>query len=105
MAAKHDNKEDFESDVDVESIVDEPKMKKVYLINDDYSTMEFVVDVLMEIFEKSHEEAIALMLKIHKENRGLCGIYPYDIAETKANKVSVKARENGFPLQVVLEDE
>ncbi len=84
---------------------EEPPMYKVLLHNDDYTTMEFVVDVLMQIFTKTSEEAFEIMLKVHREGIGLCGIYTYEIAETKVNIVQSVARENSFPLQCTMEKE
>ena len=82
----------------------EPKRFKVILLNDDYSTMDFVVEILMSIFHKGLEEALSIMLAVHKSGRGVCGIYPYDIAETKSALVRKRAKESGFPLQVSLEE-
>jgi ATP-dependent Clp protease adaptor protein ClpS len=82
-----------------------PKKYKVYLLNDDYTSMDFVVDILMSIFHKSYAEAEAIMLEVHKKERGLCGIYPHEIAETKVIQVSRRARENGFPLKATMEEE
>jgi ATP-dependent Clp protease adaptor protein ClpS len=75
------------------------------LLNDDYTSMDFVVDILMKIFRKSFHEAHIIMLEVHEKGRGLCGIYPYEIAETKVFQVGVEARENGFPLKAILEEE
>ena len=83
----------------------EPKKYKVYLLNDDYTTMDFVVDVLCDIFHKSYEEAVNIMLTIHKQGKGLCGIYTYEIAETKVEQVHRLARANQFPLKAVMEEE
>ncbi|MGQ9744467.1 MAG: ATP-dependent Clp protease adapter ClpS [Dissulfurimicrobium sp.] len=77
---------------------DEPRMFKVLLYNDDYTTMEFVVRVLMEIFYKTQEEATNIMLRVHNEGVGVCGIYPKEIAETKVEMVHTMAAINGFPL-------
>jgi ATP-dependent Clp protease adaptor protein ClpS len=85
--------------------VGHPKQYKVFLLNDDYTSMDFVVDILMNIFRKSFHEAHTIMLEVHEKGRGLCGIYPYEIAETKVNQVGSAARENGFPLKAILEEE
>jgi len=82
-----------------------PKKYKVLLLNDDYTSMEFVVDVLMSIFHKSFTEAEAIMLEIHKKGKGICGIYTHEIAETKVMQVHKKARDNGFPLRAQMEEE
>jgi ATP-dependent Clp protease adaptor protein ClpS len=85
--------------------VTEPPMYKVMLLNDDYTTMEFVVEVLVYVFQKSSEEAMQIMLNVHRSGVGVCGIYPYEIAETKVETVEALARENGFPLKCIMERE
>ncbi len=82
-----------------------PNKYKVYLLNDNYSSMDFVIDVLMTIFHKNYEEAEAIMLEVHKKERGICGIYTHEIAETKVTEVHKKAHESGFPLKAVMEEE
>jgi len=82
-----------------------PKKYKVYLLNDDYTSMEFVIDILMSIFHKSYEEAEAIMLEVHKHERGLCGVYAHEIAETKVMQVIRRAKDNGFPLKATMEEE
>ncbi|MGE4418196.1 MAG: ATP-dependent Clp protease adapter ClpS [Sulfurimonas sp.] len=82
-----------------------PKKYKVLLLNDDYTVMDFVVDILMSIFHKNLQEAEAIMLEIHKKDRGLCGVYTHEIAETKVMQVHKKARESGFPLRAEMEEE
>jgi ATP-dependent Clp protease adaptor protein ClpS len=91
------------SKTDIE--VDEPPMYKVLLLNDDYTTMDFVVEVLVYVFQKPPEEATLIMLNVHRKGVGVCGIYPYEIAETKVNLVENLARENGFPLKCIMERE
>ena len=83
--------------------VEEPPMYKVMLLNDDYTTMEFVVEVLVYVFKKSPEEATRIMLNVHRIGIGVCGVYPYEVAETKVNTVENLARENGFPLKCIME--
>ena len=85
--------------------VTEPPMYKVLLLNDDYTTMEFVVEVLVFVFNKSTEDAVNIMLNIHRRGIGLCGIYTYEVAESKVEKVHAIARENSFPLRCTLEKE
>ena len=85
--------------------VKEPPLYKVMLINDDYTTMEFVVEVLMYVFHKSPEEATRIMLNVHRNGVGVCGVYPYEVAETKVDAVEVLAREKGFPLKCIMERE
>lgn len=82
-----------------------PKKYKVYLLNDDYTTMEFVIDILMSIFHKTYDQAQDIMLEVHKKERGLCGVYTYEIAETKVMQVITKAKDNGFPLKATMEEE
>jgi ATP-dependent Clp protease adaptor protein ClpS len=82
-----------------------PKKYKVHLLNDDYTSMDFVIDILISIFHKSYEEAQKIMLDIHNKERGLCGIYTHEIAETKVMQVTTKAKENGFPLKATMEEE
>lgn len=83
----------------------EPPMYKVLIHNDDYTTKEFVVQILMAVFNKSMGEASQIMWKAHKTGVGLCGIYPFEVAETKVNTVTTTARENGFPLKTTMEEE
>lgn len=80
-----------------------PPMYKVLLLNDDYTPMEFVVECLERFFNKSREQATQIMLKVHTEGVGVCGIYPQDIAETKMNQVLEFAREHQHPLQCTIE--
>jgi ATP-dependent Clp protease adaptor protein ClpS len=80
-----------------------PPMFKVLLLNDDYTPMEFVVETIERFFNKSREQATQIMLKVHTEGVGVCGIYPQDIAETKMNQVVGHARESEHPLQCVVE--
>ena len=82
-----------------------PKKYKVFILNDDYTSMEFVIDVLMSFFHKSYEEAESIMLEVHKKERGLCGVYSHEIAETKVMQVAKKAKDNGFPLKATMEEE
>lgn len=85
--------------------LEEPKKYKVILLNDDYSTMDFVIDVLMNIFKKSLEEATKIMLNVHNSGRGVCGLYTHEIASTKCAQVKQRAREKGFPLKAIMEAE
>jgi ATP-dependent Clp protease adaptor protein ClpS len=81
-----------------------PSMFKVILLNDDYTPMEFVVVVLQRFFAKDREQATQIMFKVHKEGRGLCGVYPKDIAATKVEQVLAFANEHQHPLQCVMEE-
>ncbi|MBM3351072.1 MAG: ATP-dependent Clp protease adapter ClpS [Betaproteobacteria bacterium] len=80
-----------------------PPMYKVLLLNDDFTPMEFVVDVLERLFNKNREQATQIMLKVHTEGAGVCGIYPQDIAETKMHQVVSYARKAQHPLQCIIE--
>ena len=82
-----------------------PSLYKVILLNDDYTPMEFVVEILESFFNKSHEEALQIMLHVHQKGVGICGVFPYEIAETKATQVMDMARRHQHPLQCTLEKE
>ena len=81
-----------------------PPIFKVLLLNDDYTTMEFVVHVLQKFFQKSFEEATQIMLHIHHQGQGVCGFYPHEVAETKVAQVNDYSRKNEYPLQCTLEE-
>lgn len=85
--------------------VKRPPRYKVILHNDDYTTMEFVIYVLEQIFGKTKEESYAIMLLVHNEGRGVCGIYTYEVAETKMKRVSLEAKKDGHPLLCTIEPE
>ncbi|MBU1334985.1 MAG: ATP-dependent Clp protease adapter ClpS [Alphaproteobacteria bacterium] len=80
-----------------------PNLYRVLLLNDDYTPMEFVVLVLQDVFNKSREEAMQIMLHVHQKGVGECGVYPYEVAETKVTRVMDTARKNQHPLQCVME--
>jgi len=82
-----------------------PKLYKVIMHNDDYTTMEFVVEILINIFNKTASEATKVMLDVHKKGAGVAGIYPYDIAVTKVTQAHNEAKENEFPLKLSLKEE
>jgi len=84
--------------------VEEPKLYRVLLHNDNYTTMDFVVMVLEKVFHKSPAEATRIMLNVHQKGIGVCGIYPRDIAETKVVTVQVLAENNNFPLLCTMEE-
>ena len=92
-------------EVSTERKIQEPDMYKVLLHNDDYTTMDFVVEVLMVVFSKDFQEATRIMLDVHRQGVGLCGVYIYEVAETKVDTVHALARENGFPLKCTMEKE
>jgi ATP-dependent Clp protease adaptor protein ClpS len=81
----------------------EPDQYLVILLNDDFTAMDFVVEVLMEIFSKSYEDANLIMLDVHKKGKGIVGLYPWDIAVTKAEQVHAAARANEYPLRCIVE--
>ena len=83
--------------------ITEPPMYKVLLHNDDYTTMEFVVELLMSVFHKTFEDATRIMLNVHKTGQGVCGVYTYEIAETKVETTHELAMERGFPLKSSIE--
>lgn len=82
-----------------------PPMYRVVLLNDDYSTMDFVVNVLQVIFRKTLEEANKIMLDVHNNGRGVCGVYPKDIAELKVAQVHHEASRREYPLRAVIEED
>jgi ATP-dependent Clp protease adaptor protein ClpS len=84
---------------------DEPRLFKVVLLNDDYTTMEFVVSVLEGVFQKSPAEAYKIMLNVHINGRGIAGVYPWEVAETKVDTVASLAKGAGYPLKAVTEEE
>ena len=82
-----------------------PELYKVLLLNDDYTTMDFVVEILEDVFNKQPAEAYRIMMAVHTQGRGLCGVYPHEVAETKVATVIERARDNGFPLLAAMEPE
>lgn len=92
-----------ESDVSIE--LKEPAKYKVVLHNDDYTSMDFVVDILMRIFYKNYEEAQRIMLQVHENGKAVCGIYSFEIAQTKAQQVKQLAKQSGFPLLATIEED
>ena len=98
MATKQDTEQLLERQT-----VKPPPLYQVALLNDDYTPMEFVVETIERFFNKSREQATQIMLKVHTEGVGICGVYPQDIAETKMNQVMSHAREAQHPLQCIIE--
>ncbi len=82
-----------------------PSLYKVLLLNDDYTPMEFVVHVLESYFSKSREDAYRIMLHVHQKGVGVCGVYTFEVAETKVTQVMDYAKQNGHPLQCTMEKE
>ena len=94
---------EVEAGVVVENELKEPSMYRVLLHNDDYTTMDFVVMVLEEVFHKTAQEAEAIMLAVHEKGCGVCGVYPKEIAEFRVALVAHRALEAGFPLRCSME--
>lgn len=83
--------------------IESPKMVRVVLLNDNYTTQDFVIEILQSIFDKSFSEAQQIMLEVHHNGKGVCGIYPYDIGETKAQETMQAAKKASHPLKVFTE--
>jgi len=94
----------IDEELESELALAEPVQYKVLLHNDDYSTMDFVVDILVNVFHKSITQAEEIMIGIHKSGKAVCGIYTYEIAETKVYQVKELAKSNGFPLLATMEE-
>ncbi|EFW37136.1 ATP-dependent Clp protease adaptor protein ClpS [Treponema phagedenis F0421] len=95
----------IESTVLIKEKIKEPGFYRVLLLNDDITTMDFVISILIEVFHKNYKEAEIIMLTIHTQGSGLVGTYTYDIAATRCKKVEMLAQENGFPLKCIMEKE
>jgi len=106
MSQNTNNQNQMGSDygLEFEQEIQEPKLYKVILHNDHYTTMEFVIEVLIKIFHKPAAEATKIMLDVHKKGRGICGVYPFDIAATKVAQVAHAAKQNNFPLKCTYEE-
>ena len=100
MATKHENASLLEVE---RSKSKPPKLYKVVLFNDDYTTMDFVIEVLQTFFAMNRERATQVMLKVHQEGSAICGVYPKDIAETKVAQVTAFAKQREHPLRCELE--
>ena len=105
-----ESNDDFKNKFSSIVLEEKPKLKKpplykVIMLNDDYTPMEFVIEMLQTYFSKSQEQATEIMLHIHQKGIGICGLYTYEIAESKATQVLDKARKNQHPLQIKLEKE
>lgn len=86
-------------------LIEEPRQYKVIFHNDDFTTMEFVTDVLRRVFNKPADESVTLMMRVHQEGQAVVGIYSYDVAMTKASQATAMARNEGFPLKITCEPE
>ena len=95
----------IEYDLNVELEIAEPKKYKVLLLNDDFSTMEFVIDILMKIFRKSQNESADIMLNVHNNGKAVCGTFSHEIAGTKIAQVTHNAKKAGYPLKAIMEEE
>jgi ATP-dependent Clp protease adaptor protein ClpS len=95
----------FEEELDVALELQEPQLFKVLLHNDDYTSMDFVVEVLMDIFHKTHQQAEQIMLQIHEKGKAICGVYTYEIAQMKVEQVRQLAKQNEFPLLATMEED
>jgi len=93
-----------EADTGVDQELREPKMYRVILHNDDYTTMDFVIEVLIAVFHKPAAEATRIMLDVHKKGKGICGVYTYDVAATRMARVHHLAQKREFPLKCSLEE-
>lgn len=84
--------------------IKEPRQYNVIMLNDDFTTMEFVVDILMDIFHKDEMTAQEIMMQVHKNGKAVVGKYPYDIAITKVGEALARAKEEGFPFRMITEE-
>ena len=96
---------DIQLDEKIKVKVSEPKNWKVILLNDDSTPMEFVISILVEIFKHTVESSRNIMLQVHETGSGIAGVYSFEIAEAKAVEATHQAKENGYPLQIKLEEE
>lgn len=95
----------YEEELDLALELEEPQMFKVLLHNDDYTSMDFVIEILTDIFHKTHAQAEQIMLQIHQKGKAICGVYSLEIAQTKAQQVKQKAKQNEFPLLATIEED
>ena len=96
---EHNHEGELEGDLGLQDRLFEPKMYRVIMHNDHYTTMDFVIETLMQVFRKEEAEAFRLMMEIHQQGSALCGVFTLDIALTKIADVHSRAREKGFPLK------
>ena len=95
----------FEEELDLALELEEPQMFKVLLHNDDYTSMDFVVEILLGVFHKNQAQAEQIMLQIHEKGKAICGVYSFEIAQTKAQQVKQRAKQNEFPLLATIEED
>ena len=105
MSQNKPNQPDYDLGVDVEDQLEEPKLYKVLLLNDDYTPMDFVTFVLRRFFGRSDAEAQKIMLDVHNKGSGLAGLYSYEVAEGKVSQVNQFSKNNQYPLKTILEEE
>ena len=104
MTTEHDSDGSTGVATKRETRVRKPRQYKVLLLNDDYTTMEFVVQILESVFQKSPAEATRIMLTVHQKGSGLCGVFARQIAEAKMQMVHDRARAEGYPLRCIMEE-
>ena len=104
MSAETDREEESGVATEKKIKLQKPRMYKVIMHNDDYTTMDFVIHVLEKYFQKAAPEAHAIMLEVHTKGKGVCGVFTYEIAETKVAQVTTYARDNQHPLMCTLEE-
>lgn len=103
MAGRHEHTDGaIKERADIKT--EEPKLYNVILLNDDYTTMEFVLQILETLFQKSPAEAYRIMMHVHRNGRGLAGVYTWEVAETKAEHVAALAADAGYPLRATIEE-
>lgn len=95
----------IEHELEFDLRLEEPKMYRVLLHNDDYTSMDFVVEILTSIFHKSYAQAEQIMLHIHETGKAICGVYTFEIAQTKTQQVRQRAKQNEFPLLATIEED
>jgi ATP-dependent Clp protease adaptor protein ClpS len=105
MAQKYDHDTDVVTESKTREQVKRPTLYKVLVHNDNYTTREFVVDVLRSVFHHSETDATRIMLFVHHQGVGVAGVYPFEVAEMKVNKTEELAREHDFPLRLTMEPE
>jgi ATP-dependent Clp protease adaptor protein ClpS len=105
MSTRPDTRESTLTQSDAEQKLERPRMWRVLLHNDDYTTQDFVVWVLESIFHKPRGEAFVIMMNVHRSGLGIAGVYTYDVAETKVKTTKQVAEEHEFPLLVTMEPE
>lgn len=94
----------IELEIETKSQIKEPKKYVVFMLNDDYTTWDFCIDIITSVFYKTIQEADNITHDIHTKGKGLCGVYTYEIAETKASIVEKEARKEGFPMKCSIEE-